>query len=754
MTTIGSEKYRVIGTRPLRPDGVDKVTGRAQYGADIRLPGMLYGHIKRSPHAHARIRSIDVSRAAALPGVHAIVTAADLPGAENRVADVGEASVNMRELSGNVLAHDKVLYRGHAVAAVAAVNARVARAAAELIDVDYEVLPPVLDARDAMRPDAPLLDESRLTVSPSGPSDRPSNVAAHYQFVQGDPDGGFAGADVVVEREFTTRMVHQGYIEPHAATATWSSDGQVTIWTSTQGAFSVRDQCAAILDLPVSQIRVIPTEIGGGFGGKTVVYLEPVAALLARRTGHPVKLQMGRSDVFEGTGPTSGIHARVRMGATRDGLLVAAEVELVYEAGAYPGSPVMAGCMTSLAPYDIPNTKIDGYDVVVNKPKVAAYRAPGAPAAAFAVEQVVDELAEQIGIDPLRFRLDNSSREGTRGPGGRPYPRIGHEECLQAALASPHYNAPLEGPCRGRGVASGFWFNGGMRSSVTVIVNADGTVSLVEGSTDIGGSRASLAMQLAETLDINFEDVKPHVADTDAVGYNDVTGGSRVTFATGIAVHEAGMEVRRQLVQRAAEHWRVPESDVEYRDGRLTCTSDPEKSGTFREMAALLLSRGAPLVATGSIVGRGVGGAFSTQIADVEVDPETGKVQVLRYTVVQDAGTAIHPSYVEGQMQGGAVQGIGWALNEEYYYDEQGRMANSSFLDYRMPTTLDVPMIETVIVEVPNPRHPFGVRGVGEVPIVPPLAAIANAVYRATGVRQTQLPMSPRRILETTAGLS
>ena len=754
MTTESKPAYRVIGTRPVRPDGVDKVTGRAQYGADIRLAGMLWGRVKRSPHAHARIGRIDTSKAEALPGVHAVITSQDLPSAEDRVEDVGESAVNLRELSANVLAQDKVLYRGHAVAAVAAVNRHVAAQAADLIEVEYEVLPPVLDARDAMRADAPLLDQHRRTRSMAGGSDEPSNIAAHYQFVTGDPEQAFAEADAVVERDYTTRMVHQGYIEPHASTATWASDGQITVWTCTQGAFAVRDQCAAILDVPVSKIRVIPTEIGGGFGGKTVVYLEPVAAMLAKRSGRPVKLQMDRTDVFEATGPTSGVHARVRMGATRDGRITAADIELVYEAGAYPGSPVMAGCMTALAPYDIPNSVINGYDVVVNKPKVAAYRAPGAPAAAFAIEQAIDELAEMLDIDPLRFRLTNSSREGTRGPGGRPHPRIGHEECLEAALASAHYNAPLEGPSRGRGVASGFWFNGGMRSSVTVIVNSDGTVSLVEGSTDIGGSRAALAMQLAETLGIPVEDVKPTVADTDAVGYNDVTGGSRVTFATGIAVHEAGMEVRRQLIERAAAHWNVPSGDITYDDGRLVCSSDGGKSATFAEMTREVLRTGAPLAATGSTVGRGVGGAFSTQIADVEVDPETGKVQVLRYTVVQDAGTAIHPSYVEGQMQGGVVQGIGWALNEEYYYDDAGRMANASFLDYRMPTALDVPMIDTIIVEVPNPRHPFGVRGVGEVPIVPPLAAIANAVYRATGVRQTELPMSPRRILETTTGIA
>ncbi|MGH2587419.1 MAG: xanthine dehydrogenase family protein molybdopterin-binding subunit, partial [Dehalococcoidia bacterium] len=569
----------------------------------------------------------------------------------------------------------------------------------------------------------------------------------------GDMEKGFAQAQVIVEREFTTKMVHQGYIEPHASTAIWNPDGQITIWTSTQGAFPVRAQCAEVLGQPISKVKVIPTEIGGGFGGKIPVYLEPVAALLSKKTGKPVKIQMDRTEVFEGSGPTSGTYIKVKMGAAPDGTITAAEGYLAYEAGAYPGSPVGAGCMTALAPYDIENVHIDGYDVVVNKPRTSAYRAPGSPAAAFAVEQVVDELAEKLNIDPLTFRLQNSAKEGTRGPGGRPFPRIGHEECVQAALDSPHYKAPLEGPNRGRGVASGFWFNAGLKSAVSVSVNPDGTVNLVEGSTDIGGTRASLAMQLAETLGIAAEEVKPQVVDTDSVGYNDVTGGSRTTFASGWAAYEAGMEVRRQMVERAAKIWGCSPEDIVYEDGVIAHKTDAEKRLTFKELAAQLLRTGATITASAAVAPVGVGGAYSTQIADVEVDPETGKVEILRYTVVQDAGTAIHPSYVEGQMQGGVVQGIGWALNEEYYYDDAGRMANASFLDYRMPTTLDLPMIDTIIVEVPNPGHPYGVRGVGEVPIVPPLAAVANAVYRATGVRQTELPMSPRRILETTLGL-
>ena len=405
------------------------------------------------------------------------------------------------------------------------------------------------------------------------------------------------------------------------------------------------------------------------------------------------------------------------------------------------------------SPYDLPAIKIDGYDVLVNKPKVAAYRAPGAPQAAFASEQVVDELAEKLGLDPLEFRRQNASKEGTRLASGSSLGVVGNLACVEAALNSPHYKAPLEGPNRGRGVASGFWFNVGLKSSVSASVLPDGSVSLIEGNPDIGGSRASIGMQLAETLGIPSEAVKPIVADTDSVGYNDLTAGSRTTFATGYAAYEAGLDIRRQMIERAAQIWQVPAEEVEYVDATLRHTSDPSKTMSFKEMAGQIQKTGAPIVGHGAVAPRGVGNAFATHIVDVEVDPETGKVDILRYTAIQDAGTAIHPAYVEGQMQGGVAQGIGAALNEEYFWDESGRMLNSSFLDYRMPVTPDLPMIDTILIEVPNPGHPFGVRGVGEVPIVPPLPAIANAIYRATGTRFTELPMSPRRILEQTLGL-
>lgn len=745
-------EFKVIGTRPIRHDGVDKVTGRALYGADLQLSGMLHGRILRSPHAHAKIISIDTGAAEKLPGVEAVVTSADLADPGNKIVELGEGAISLHDLSCNTLARNKVFYKGQAVAAVAATSPHIAEEALKLIKVQYEKLPHVTDVVDAMKEDAPLLHETMVTKQPfagNGQTNgKPSNIAKHLQFKMGDAESAFAKAAVVVEREFHTATVHQGYIEPHNATALWNADGNLTVWTSTQGAFTVRAQVAALLDMPISKVKVVPMEIGGGFGGKIRVYLQPVAAALSKKAGKPVKVTMSRADVFEGTGPTPGSFIRVKMGADKDGKLIAAQAYLAYEAGAFAGSPVGPGCMCIFACYDIPNVLIDGYDVVVNKPATSAYRAPGATNAAFASETVVDEICEKLKIDPLEFRKINGAKEGTRRADGPVYPRIGMVETAEAAADSEHYESKLSGPFRGRGVASGFWFNIGLKSSCTASVNADGTVNLLEGSTDIGGTRTSLAMQLAEVLGITAEEVHPMVGDTEMVGYNDVTGGSRVTFASGYAAIEAARDIKKQMIDRAAMIWETNAEDVSYEAGELSCKSDPSKKMTFKELAEQLHETGGTIVGRASVDPQKPGGGFATHIVDVEVDPETGKVTILRYTAIQDVGKAIHPSYVEGQMQGGAVQGIGWALNEEYVYNDKGEMTNASYLDYRMPTCLDLPMIDTVIVEVPNPGHPYGVRGVGEVPIVPPPAAIANAIYHATGVRMTELPMSPPRLLK------
>ncbi len=740
-----STAYKVIGTRPARPDGVDKVTGRALFGADIQLPGLLHGKVLRSPHAHARIRRIDVSRAARLPGVKAIITAADLPDVENKIQEVGEGAIGLKYLSANLLARDKVLYHGHPVAAVAATSIHIAEEALALIEVEYEVLPPVLDVRAAMAADAPILLDDLRTDELGRKGTKPTNVAEHIRFQMGDPAAGFAAADVIVEREFTTSTVHQGYIEPQTATALWNRDDTITIWTSTQGAHSARDQVAEVLQWPATRIKVVPMEVGGGFGGKGNIYLEPLAALLSRKAGHkPVKLVMTRAEVLMATGPTSGSFIRVKMGATKDGRLTAAEVWMAYEAGAFPGSPVGAGMNVILAPYRIENVLIDGYDVVVNKPRTSAYRAPGGTNAAYAAEVVIDELCEKLGMDPLEFRLRNGVREGDRRASGPTYPRIGYLETVRAIQQSEHYRTPLEGPNRGRGIASGYWGNWGGRSSVAASVNADGQVNLVVGSVDLSGTRTTLAMQLAETLGIPVEHVKPVVADTDAVGYNDVTGGSRTTFGTGVAVCEVGRKLKEEMIGRVAELWEVDPVEVTYADGVFAAG---ERRMTFQE-AAGRLNEDRPVMVSATTHAQEVGPGFATHCVDVEVDPETGKVTILRYTAAQDVGRAVHPDLVEGQIQGGVTQGIGWALNEEYFYDQEGRLLNATLLDYRMPVAPDLPMIDTILVEVPNPGHPYGVRGVGEVPIVPPAGALANAIYHAVGVRLTHLPMSPARILE------
>src|SRR5713101_5266431 len=544
MSAAATREFKVIGTRPIRHDGIDKVTGRAKYGADVSYSDMLHGKVLRSPHAHARIKSINVDEALRLPGVKAVITGADLPELPNQMVAMGELPMNPHFLVRNILAKEKVLYSGHAVAAVAAVSPHVAEEAASLIEVDYEALPPLMTVRDAMAPEAPALVAG--VENPENPG-KPTNIASHVQFIRGDLKAGFAAADYIVEREFNTAMVHQGYIEPHNALGIYHANGHATVHCSTQGPFEVRAMCAQILQMPESSIKVVPGEIGGGFGGKINIYLEPLAILLSKKTGHPVKLVMGRSDVLRATGPTSGSTIRVKMGAAKDGRITAAEVWMAYEAGAFPGSPVTAGAMCIITPYAIDNFLIDGYDVVVNRPKTAAYRAPGATNAAFASETVIDELAEKCGIDQCEFRIMNGAHEGTPQTAGPPYKRIGMIETVEAIKNSPHYKSKLEGKNRGRGMASGFWFNIGFQSSAMVNIHNDGTASVATGSVDIGGSRASMAIITAEVLGLDVNDVRPLVADTDSIGYTDVTGGSRTTVATGLAVYEAAQDAVRQL---------------------------------------------------------------------------------------------------------------------------------------------------------------------------------------------------------------
>ena len=449
--TAKGTDYRWIGKRPVRHDGVDKVTGRAQYGADFDLPGMLYGRALRSPVAHGVIKSIDTSAARALDGVKDVITGADLPEVSSEGQIEGEAPASVRDTAHNVIARRKVHYHGHTVAAVAATSPSIAEEALKLIKVEIESLPVVLDVMEACSPDAPLIEEHQHTNGDTGSP--PSNIASTNTFEDGDLEQGFEEADVIVEHEFDSGTVHQGYIETHACMAEAKENGEITLWVSSQGHFSIRDATAQVLAIEPSRIKAIAAEIGGGFGGKTTVYLEPLAVLMAQRTGQPVKMVMTRDEVFRGTGPAPGSHTRIRMGATSDGRITAVDCDLWFEAGGYPGSAVGAAMMALIAPYDVKNFRIVGYDVLVNKPKSHAYRAPGAPNAAHASEVVIDEICEQIGMDPLEFRLKNAARKGTKAPYGPVFPEIGMVETVQAALEHPHYQAPLgANQGRGRGV--------------------------------------------------------------------------------------------------------------------------------------------------------------------------------------------------------------------------------------------------------------------------------------------------------------
>ncbi len=749
IVTDSVKRFKWVGTRPIRPDGVPKVTGRALYGADLKLPGMLFGKVLRSPHAHARIKSIDTSAAEKLPGVKAVVTSADFPTQKFDYIGPERVAVNFWHVTRNIMAREKALYEGHAVAAVAAISASIAEQAAALIKVDYEVLPHVIDVDEAMAADAPLLFEDMITRGVEPAPAKPSNVSKRLEFSIGDVAAGFAEADVVIEKEFKTAAVHQAYIEPHACVAKAEADGQIEIWSSSQGHFAMRALTAQIIGAKLGDIRVTPAEIGGGFGGKTVTYLEPVASLLSRKAGLPVRLNMSREDVFRASGPTSGASMWVKVGVKKDGTITAGDGIFKFQAGAFPGSPVMNGCLCAFAPYAIPNQHAVGYDVVSNRPKAAAYRAPGSPIAGYAVESVIDMCAKAIGMDPLELRLKNVAGIGTPTIAGPKHAHAGFRETLEALYNHPGYKAKL-GKNQGRGVACGYWFNGGGESGATIQVNADGTVLVATGSPDVGGSRASMALMAAETLGVDYSNVRAIVADTGSIGYTHVTGGSRVTFATGIAVVTATNSAIKDLCRRAAMIWDVDPEGVIWEDGHAKPAGSNVgdfKPLSLKELAAKAGATGGPITASAGTNAGGQAPGFCAQFYDVEVDPETGRVDILRAVCAQDVGRAIHPSYVEGQMQGGVVQGIGWALNEEYIYNSKGQLDNPGFLDYRCPVASDLPMIETIMVEVPNPVHPYGAKGVGEANICPPMAAIANAVEAATGKRMAELPMSPPRVL-------
>ena len=731
-----------VGASLLRKEDDRHLRGRGEFVADIRLPGTQEVVFLRSPHAHARIKSIDTSEAAKLPGVKAVVTRDDFPEIK--------AGTMAGDMTRNAMAREKALYDGHPVAAVAATSESIAKAALKLIKVDYEVLPHVIDPAEAMAPGAPILHDHVRTKGVKDAADKPTNVIERLDIAMGDVVKGFAEAEVIVEREFDTKPMHQGYIEPQACVAQATEDGQIELWCCTQGPWVFRDRLTEILKIDAAKIRVQQSEMGGGFGGKTGFYGEPVAVQLARKAKRPVKITLTRNEVFRATGPVSGTKSRIKMGVTKDGVITAAEAELIFQTGAFTGSMFINAPQAMFTRYNLKNVKTVSYEVVSNRPKVNSFRAPCVPQVVFGVEGVIDELARKIGMDPIELRLRNAATEGYKTIYGETFGPIGFVETLEAAKKSDHYNSPVP-KGQGRGVAAGFWFNRGGETTGTLNIAIDGSVTLILGTTDVAGSRISISMMAAEELGIPVDKVRAIMADTHSLGYNRVTAGSRTTFATGMVIVDSARKAITELCKRAAGIWGVPEEGVTFEDGY--CRPASSNVGTFEPLSIAQIAA-KTMASHGAIAGHsemsvtGAGPGFGLHIVDVEVDRETGRVDIKRYTVVEDAGKAIHPLQVEGQFQGGAVQGIGWALNEEYFYGPDGRLQNASFLDYRMPVASDVPMIGTEIVEVPNPRHPYGLRGVGEVPVVPTMAAIANAIGNAIGIRPQSLPMSPPRLLK------
>ncbi|MDP6821977.1 MAG: xanthine dehydrogenase family protein molybdopterin-binding subunit [Dehalococcoidia bacterium] len=743
-----AEQINLSGDRLPKVDALPKVTGTAEFGADINLPGLLQGRILRSPHAHANIKSIDTSAAEAHPGVEAVVTGSDFPTIDaGGSAGTGEVDISLRYLSELVIARGKALFQGHPVAAVAARTAEIAEEATKLIKVDYEILAPVQDPVEAMAPGAPLLHDDMITSSIGGEADTPSNVALHVELGRGDVEAGFAASDHIVERTYKTSIVHQGYIEPEAETAWYHPDDTIEVWADTQGIFDHRNQLCSLLELEQGNVLVRGTEVGGAFGAKAQTRISPLCIILSKKSGKPVQIVLNRTEVLTATGPGAAATVTVKMGATNDGKMKAVQARFVFGAGAFPGAPVGIGCLCAFAPYQPEAARIDGYDVVTNTPRVAAYRAPGATVGSYAAESAVDEMAKKLGMDPIDFRLANISKTGDQNMNDTEFTTIGIEEMLLAAKAHPAYTAPLKGENAGRGIGIGWWPNGVGVSSCRMIVNPDGTIALIVGTMDLSSTRTGFVQLAAETLGLDPSEVHITTGDTSSIPYSGTAGGSRVTRSMASAIYDASQDIVGQIKERIASKLGVTPEFVDFSNGQFAARDVQDNPMSFREAAKEAVSSGNDIVASASNnPNMRAANGYALDIADVDVDPDTGKATLTRFTAFQDVGKAVNPDAVEGQIQGGAVQGIGWAMNEEYVYDDAGVLQNASLLDYRMPTALDLPRIDCVLIEIPADEGPYGVRGVGEPPIVPPAGAISNAISDAIGARMTQLPLSPERV--------
>lgn len=752
--SLGEAPLKVVGQRLARIDAGERVTGRAIYPADLVRPGMIVGRIKRSTHAHARIVGIDTARARAMKGVLAVVTAADFPEIKpGTMIPFGETGADAWVSAVISLARDRVLWQGQPVAAVAAVDRHIADAALDLITVDYEPLPAALDIAAAIAPDAPLLNPE---LKPKGFDGVPlvRNAGSRTLIEHGDAAAALASSAAVASISAIVDTGHQGYIEPHACIAEAEPTGNVTVWASTQGAFQTEQQTAVLLGLPLSKIKVIPLEIGGGFGGKITVHVEPIATRLAQFTGRPVKIVMSREEMLQGgSGPAAAAQIDIRVGATRDGKITAIDGHYLLDSGGIPGTPTTLVMQASAAPYQTGTLRLEGLDICTNKPRTEAYRGPGGIQAAFAMEQAIDELAIALDMDPLELRRRNAAVTGSRMPIGTPFPVIGLTTILDRVASHPCWTDHVKAGSlpRGRGLALGYWRGTSMTSAAHVTISGDGRPTVTMGTVDISGTRTTMAQVAAEEFGLAIGDVHVAMGDTKSSGYSDVAAGSRVARTMAAAVSEACRDALGQLRPRAAEKLQCAPGDIDYTNGVFRARAKSGASISLHDLMRATLTEGA-------IIGRGVstklplGMEIGAQVADVEVDPETGQVTILRYTAFQDVGRALNPTAVEGQIEGSVAQGLGWALTEGFDYAPDGRLRNASLLDYRIPTALDLPPIEVVLIETPVPGVPYGVRGVGEMPIVPPAAVIANAIRRAIGVRVNHMPMTPERVLRAIKG--
>ena len=757
-----TREVKGVGLAIPRPDSPEKVTGQVQYVADLKPRGLLHAKLLRSPHAHARIRRIDASRARALPGVRAVLTAADLPELKREAPTRAHA----------VLAIDRVVFVGQPVAAVAADEPSIAEEALDLIEVEYEVLPAAIDPIRAMQPDAPPVAELGTEADTSealahsgvaaaktqAAATKAVNVAQQLRLTRGDVARAFADSDLVLERTYRVPMVHQGYLEPHAVLAQWDTTGLLTLWSSTQGSFNTRSEVADVLAIPENRIRVIPLECGGGFGGKIRALCEPITALLARVTGRPVRHVMTRREELEAGMPAPQVIIRLKTGVKRDGTLRGLEAETILDSGAISGAVLTMSAVFLGSLYRWPSFDIRGFEVLTHKPSVAAYRAPTAPQTIFALDSHMEEIARRLELDPGEFRLRHLMREGDPMANDQPWQSNGAREVLTRLIEHPLWKTRAEWAASGRkdgrglrgtGLALGGWIPGLQPTGATVRLNPDGSLSVLTGQVDIAGTNIALAQIAASAYGVDIDQVRITTGDTDSAPVTGLSAGSKTVYTVGAAVLGAAEDARRQTLEIAASELEASVHDLEIEDGRVVVRGVPSRGITLAQIGKkgnLYMSKVPPVLGVSHPAFSLQAPAFAAQLARIEVDPETGQLTLRDFVVVQDAGRAINPLGVEGQMQGGAVQSLGFALTEGLDFAEDGRLLNPSLLDYRELTAADLPSIETIIVEVPCPAGPFGARGVGEPPIVPAPAAIANAIRDATGARLTELPLTSERV--------